>query len=131
MRRYMLDTDSISYAMRGHGRVEERLRAVPPSSVCMSAVTLGQLHFGARLRKSKKLLAHVELAAAEISVVPFNRQAAIRFGQLAADLSDAGTRIGELDTMIAAHALSLGLTLVTNNTKHFSVVPGLTIENWT
>jgi tRNA(fMet)-specific endonuclease VapC len=64
-------------------------------------------------------------------VAPFEEAAAAAFGGTAAELSRAGTPIGELDTMIAAHALSLDLTLVTNNMKHFSRVPRLRVENWT
>jgi tRNA(fMet)-specific endonuclease VapC len=67
----------------------------------------------------------------DVLVIPFDEGAADRFALVAAALARRGQPIGALDTLVAAHALSRGLTLVTNNTKHFNRVPGLEIENWT
>lgn len=129
-RRFMLDTDTVSFALRGLGNVEKELLARVPSEVCISAITLAELRYGAEHRKSKKLHGLIETFAGSVAVMPFDEAAAASFGKTAAGLTRAGTPIGELDTMIAAHALSLDLTLVTNNTKHFSRVPRLRIENW-
>ena len=65
-----------------------------------------------------------------ITVVPFDEACAGNFGRIASGLVEKGTPIGEFDAMIAAHALALGVTLVTNNVKHFSRVPGLKLANW-
>jgi tRNA(fMet)-specific endonuclease VapC len=129
-RRYMLDTDTVSYALRGKGSVRAKLLERAPSEVCISAVTLAELRFGAELRGSKKLHGLIDTFVRSVIALPFDDGAAAIFGALAAALSRAGTPIGELDAMIAAHALSQDLTLVTNNTKHRSRVPGLRLDNW-
>lgn len=129
-RRYMLDTDTVSFALRGVGNVETTLLARTPSEVCISAITLGELRYGANRRKSKKLHGMIDMFTSLVAVMPFDEGAAASFGATAAELSLAGTPIGQLDTMIAAHALALDLTLVTNNAKHFGFVPRLRIENW-
>jgi len=93
---YMLDTDTVSFALRGQGRVAARLLEHRPSELCISSITLAELRYGAEARRSRKL----------------------------------HRLISTLDTLIAAHALSLRLTFVTNNTRHFRRVPGLATENW-
>jgi tRNA(fMet)-specific endonuclease VapC len=130
MLRYMLDTDSVSFALRGEGRVATRLLERRPSELCVSSVTLAELRFGADTRRSRKLHKLIDIFTEAIAVVPFDRHAADGFGSVAAGLARQGTPIGGFDTLIAAHALALGLTLVTNNTKHFERVPGLSTENW-
>jgi tRNA(fMet)-specific endonuclease VapC len=127
---YMLDTDMVSFALRGIGRVGAELLMRAPSEVCISAVTLAELRYGADHRQSRKLHGLIDSFTASVIVMPFDEAAATAFGKAAAELARAGTPIGELDTMIAAHALSLDLTLVTNNTKHFNRVSRLRIENW-
>ena len=126
----MLDTDSVSFALRGEGRVAARVLDHRPSELCISSLTLAELRFGAQAKRSRKLHGLIESFTSAIAVAPFDRAAADRFGVLAARLKDEGRPIGSLDTLIAAHALTLGLTLVTNNTKHFTRVPGLKTANW-
>ncbi len=126
----MLDTDAVSFALRGVGHVGAALLERAPSEVCISAVTLAELRYGADHRQSKKLHGLIDAFTASVVVMAFDEAAATAFGKAASALARAGTPIGELDTMIAAHALSLDLTLVTNNTKHFRRVAGLRIENW-
>ena len=128
--RYMLDTDSVSFALRGLGNVSQRLLAHKPSEICMSSITLSELRYGAELRHSDKLNHLIEEFAQAIAVMPFDTSSAVQFGRTASDLTRKGLPIGNFDTLIAAHALSLHLILVTNNTKHFRNVPGLEIENW-
>lgn len=130
MKRYMLDTDSVSYAIRGVGNVRQRLLSHSPSSVCMSAIAFAELRFGAEIRASSKLFIGIDDLAKFMVVEAFDENAARVYGQLAAKLNKAGTQIGELDTFIAAHALALDVVLVTNNQKHFDKVSGLTLENW-
>lgn len=127
---YMLDTDTVSYALKGVGNVSRRILEHSRSTVCMSSIALAELRFGAALRQSKKIAAAIDGIRATIAVLPFDDAAADRFGELAAKLARIGTPIGEYDTLIAAHALALRATLVTNNTRHFVVVPGLKVENW-
>jgi tRNA(fMet)-specific endonuclease VapC len=127
---YMLDTDTVSYALRGQGRVAQRLLEHRPSEVCVSSLTLAGLRYGADVRRSRRLHRLIDAFVDAIEVSGFDRAAAGRFGALGALLARRGVPIGTLDTLIAAHALALGLILVTNNEKHFSRVPGLTIESW-
>ncbi|WP_438025387.1 type II toxin-antitoxin system VapC family toxin [Sorangium sp. So ce233] len=126
----MLDTDTVSFALRGLGGVSTRLLERKPSEICMSVITLAELRYGADRRSSRKLHAIIDAFAAGVTVVSFDEAAAARFGTVAASLVRQGTTIGDFDALIAAHALSLDLTLVTNNTKHFSRVDGLRIDNW-
>jgi tRNA(fMet)-specific endonuclease VapC len=127
---YMLDTDTVSFALRGEGRVGERLLTHRPSDVCVSSLTVAELKYGADLRRSRRLHRLIDGFVDAIEVPGFDRGAADRFGALGALLARRGVPIGALDTLIAAHASSLGLTLVTRNEKHFARVPGLRIENW-
>ncbi|XXT17060.1 PIN domain-containing protein [Sorangium sp. So ce429] len=126
----MLDTDTVSFALRGFGRVSTRLLERKPSEICMSVITLAELRYGADRRSSRKLHAIIDAFAAGVTVVSFDEAVAAQFGVVAATRVRQGTPIGEFDALIAAHALALDLTLVTNNTKHFSRVDGLRIDNW-
>lgn len=130
MTTFMLDTNAVSYALRGQGRVADRIRASAPSALCVSALTVAELRYGAERRQSSKLRALIDAFVDGVGVAPFGAPEADRYGALAAHIASAGTPIGQFDTLIAAHALTLGLVLVTSNTRHFSVVPGLTIEDW-
>lgn len=127
---YMLDTDSVSFALRGRGRVAARLLEHRPSELCISSITLAELRYGAEARRSRKLHDLIGTFVDAVAVVPFDQPAADRFAAVAASLARRGTPIGTFDTLIAAHALSLGLTFVTNNSKHFERVAGLKTENW-
>lgn len=130
MPEYMLDTDMVSFALRGQGRVAARLLEHRPSQLCISSITLGELRFGAETRHSRRLHRLISTFVVSVEVVAFDRQAADRFGPVATALARRGAPIGTFDTLMAAHALSLGLTFVTNNTQHFARVPGLKTENW-
>ena len=127
---YMLDTDTVSWALRGQGNVAVRLLAYRPSQLCISAITLAELRFGADAKGSRRLHGLIDTFIATVSVVPVDATAADRFGRVATALSKRGEPIGTFDTLIAAHALALGVTLVTNNAKHFRRVAGLKTDNW-
>ena len=129
-RKFMLDTDTVSYILRGQGRASTNLVAHAPSEVCVSAIALAELRFGADKRGSKQLHRLIDTFTATVLAVPFDLAAAAAFGQVGAALASRGKSIGAFDTLIAAHALSLKLTLVTNNSKHFTQVRGLRTENW-
>jgi tRNA(fMet)-specific endonuclease VapC len=128
--KYLLDTDSVSFALRGHGEVAVHLEARKPSEVAISAITLAELRFGADRKGSRKLHGLIDAFASAVEVAPFDDQAAAEFGRIASLLAERGTPIGEFDVLIAAHAVALRRTLITNNTRHFSKVPGLSMENW-
>jgi tRNA(fMet)-specific endonuclease VapC len=129
-RRFLIDTDTISFVLRGQGDAGAQLTAHAPSEVCLSAISLSELRFGADKRRSKRLHALIDTITDTIEVLPFDAVAAAMFGRVCSGLESKGTPIGTLDTLIAAHALSLNLTLVTNNTKHFKQVRGLKTQNW-
>jgi tRNA(fMet)-specific endonuclease VapC len=126
----MLDTDSVSYALRGTGGVGAKIVEHAPSELCVSSITLSQLRYGASRRKSARIHSMIDVFVANIAVLPFDENCATHFGILAADLAARGTPIGEFDVLIAAHALTVDATLVTNNVKHFARVRELTVENW-
>ena len=130
MPRYMLDADTVSYALRGQGQVAARLLGHQPSDLCISSITLAELNFGAEAKRSQKIRRAIRNFTKDVAVVPFDEACAERFGVVAAALATSGQPIGVYDTLVAAQALLLGLTVVTNNTRHFSRVPGLAVENW-
>lgn len=128
---FMLDTDTVSFALRGFGDVAARLSEQKRSELCLSAVTVAELRFGANKRGSRKIHRAIDSFLSGVEVLAFDNAAAESFGIIAAALASDGHPIGQMDAMIAAHALSVGATLVTNNRRHFSKVDGLEIENWT
>jgi tRNA(fMet)-specific endonuclease VapC len=130
MPEYMLDTDTVSFALRGEGRVGARLLEHRPSQLCVSSITVAELRFGAETRRSRRLHRLINTFVDSVEVVAFDQKAADRFAAVAASLARRGSPIGTFDTLMAAHALSLGLTFVTNNAQHFGRVTGLRTENW-
>jgi tRNA(fMet)-specific endonuclease VapC len=127
---HMLDTNTVSFVFKGRGMVAQRLFSFKPSTICISAITVAELRYGAEKRQSQKLHSLIDRFIAPFSVAPFGQAEAARYGELYAALERKGTPIGELDTQIAAHALALGVTLVTNNERHFRQVEGLQLEDW-
>jgi len=127
---FLLDIDTVSFALRGRGQVATHLLNHRPSEIFLSSITLAELRYGAGRKRSRKLHGLIDAFLAAITVLPFDRTAADRFGRVASALAGQGTPIGEFDTLIAAHALAARLTLVTNNTRHFARVTGLKMENW-
>jgi tRNA(fMet)-specific endonuclease VapC len=132
--RYMLDTDTLIYVLNArpqHEAVLERFDREPPQNMVVSAITLAELRFGAaksnRREATRRRMRHVLDA---LNVIAFEETAATQYAATRAALEAAGTPIGPLDTLIAAHAMSLRLTLVTGNAREFSRVPGLRSENW-
>ncbi|HEX7151268.1 MAG TPA: PIN domain-containing protein [Thermoanaerobaculia bacterium] len=129
-RLYMLDTDSVSYALRGQGKVGSRILEHRPSELCVSAITVAELRYGASRRDSAKLHQLIDTFIANVAVMPFDDDCAGQFGTIAATLAERGSPIGDFDVLIAAHAVAAEATLVTNNVKHFARVDGLHVENW-
>ena len=133
MSRYMLDTDTCSYIMkRSNDALLKRLGRTPVSDVCISVITKSELLYGVEVsprRQQDETALNAFLRYVE--VLDFPDEAAAHYAKIRADLKTHGTMIGANDLFIAAHARSLGLTLVTNNTSEFGRVPNLAIENWT
>lgn len=127
---FLLDTDTVSYYLRDSGRVGERLLDHLPSEVGVSAVTVAELRFGAAKRGSRKLHRLIDTFLATVNQLSFDSRVANRYGEVAAELQKRGEPIGMADTMIAAHAIELGRTLVTHNIRHFKRVEGLEIQDW-
>lgn len=129
--RAMLDTNIVSVLMREqHGNLRQRLEAFGSDDVCMSIVAAGELYFGIAKTPSSKAAANLDRMLKAIPTMPIEPPVEVQYGNIRAALQRAGTPIGSNDTWIAAHALSLGLTLVTANIRKFSRVPDLRIENW-
>jgi tRNA(fMet)-specific endonuclease VapC len=133
MPRYMLDTDTCSYIMRRSPEaVVRRLAKGPVSDVCISVITKAELLYGVEVSpKRKQDEAALDAFLRYIEVLDFPDEASLHYAQVRADLKKRGTMIGANDLLIAAHARSLDLTLVTNNTGEFRRVRNLAIENWT
>jgi tRNA(fMet)-specific endonuclease VapC len=133
MPRYMLDTDTCSYIMRrSHDALLKRLAKVPVSDVCISVITKSELLFGVEVSPKRKQDESALTAFLRyVEVLDFPDEASAHYAKIRADLKSRGVMIGANDLFIAAHARSLGLTLVTNNTREFKRVRGLSIDNWT
>ena len=111
-------------------RLVRRLANVDPSAQLTTAITLGELLCGARRAGREELVDLIWAISDVMPVLPFDEKAADVFASVKAELERSGMPIGEPDLRIAAIALSMNLTLVTGNVRHFSRVPGLVIENW-
>jgi len=130
--RYMLDTNTIAYAKnRRPASVLERLIQHDPSEICISAITMAELEFGishsAKPSQNRKALL---MFLSGITILPFGPEAAQAYGEIRHTLQSQGQLIGANDLLIAAHAKTAGLILVTHNTREFSRVEGLKIEDW-
>jgi len=132
MPEYMLDTDIASYIMNGQSPVLlQKLQTVTTGEVCISAITKSEITYGVEISpRQQKNRSALEFLLRHIEVLDYPAGAAADYGNIRAALKLRGTLIGPNDTLIAAHARYLGLTLVTNNTREFGRVPGLRIENW-
>ncbi len=129
--RYLLDTNTCIKAMRGATSVVSAMSSCVPSDLCISSITAYELFTGVEkcadaTRERKKVDTFVRL----VRPILFDMAAAMQAGRIRAELESRGEMIGPYDVLIAAHALALGLTLITDNTQEFQRVAGLTIENW-
>jgi len=131
MLKYLLDTDTCIFTIKNKPQVVRDAFTRHAGQLAISTVTLMELVDGAeKSDSSAKNLRVVEGFAARLEVLDFNANAASHTAQIRAELARAGTPIGPYDVMIAGHARSLGLIVVTNNSREFSRVSGLRIENW-
>lgn len=128
---YMLDTNTVSYLIRAHPAVSQRVVAVPMAALCMSSITEGELLFGlARRPQAERLHTVVRELLQRVDVLAWDHPAAERYGATRADLMSKGKTLAPLDLLIAAHALSIDAVLVSSD-KAFAQVDGLVLEDWT
>lgn len=131
---HLLDTDTASYIIKARSTaIVDRLAMVPPDRVCLSAVTRAELMYGLqRLPALHPLHTGVRKFLQIVRVLAWDADAADHYAAIRHQLTGSGQAIGELDMMIAAHALSIGAVLVTNNTRHFTrIAAPLQLVNWT
>ena len=131
MIKYMLDTNMIAYAKnRRPAVVLERLMQHDPSEICISSITMAELEYGVHnSSKPEQNRTALMMFLSGITILPFDSDASFEYGKIRYALKSKGILIGGNDLLIAAHAKSLGLTLATHNTREFSRVEGLSIED--
>jgi tRNA(fMet)-specific endonuclease VapC len=129
--RYLLDTDTCVDILRATSVAVEKLASLTPDDCVISTVTSFELFAGAaNARNPRREAEKVKRLLEIVGELPFDSEAARRGGELRLQLERAGTPVGPYDLLIAAHALALGLTLVSANRGEFQHVPGLRIETW-
>lgn len=130
--KYLLDTNVCIDLIRRKGALAlERIQALQVGDIGISTITLAELQHGvARSRDRERNQAAVLMFSAPLEILEFDRAAAEVYGHVRAQLETEGRSIGAMDTLIAAHALSLDAILVTNNTREFDRVTGLRVEDW-
>ena len=130
--RYMLDTNICIYIAKFHPpQVKSRFERLKPGQLLMSAITYGELYYGAcKSNQRAKALAQLHELTQGIPVEDLTSTAAQAYGEIRAALEKEGQLIGNNDLWIGAHALALDVTLATNNEREFKRIAGLTVENW-
>jgi tRNA(fMet)-specific endonuclease VapC len=130
--KYMLDTNTCIYIIKKHPEsVLKKFKSLLIGDICISSVTFAELMYGVhKSQHQQKNKAALQAFVLPLDVVPFDEEVASHYGYIRVLLEKKGTPIGSLDLMIAAHAQSLNSILVTHNTKEFSRVPKLKLEDW-
>ncbi|MFI4957488.1 MAG: type II toxin-antitoxin system VapC family toxin [Gammaproteobacteria bacterium] len=130
MKHYMLDTNIVSHFLKAHHNVTKNVTSKPIPSICISAITKGELQYGVAKRpEAKRLHLVVEKFLQYVDVLPWDSAIAKRYGVVRAEMEKHGNVLAPLDMLIAAHALETGVVLVTND-KAFKMVSGLHTEDW-
>jgi len=129
---HMLDTDIASYVINGRSSaVDEKLSALPLSDVCVSAITKAELFYGLkRVPANRRLHDEIMQFLKIVRVLAWDAEVADHYANIRHELVSSGQPIGELDMMIAAHSVSTGAVLVTNNTRHYQRINGVILANW-
>jgi tRNA(fMet)-specific endonuclease VapC len=129
--RYLLDTNVVSDLVRNpQGRVAEHIREVGESQVCTSIIVAAELRYGATKKASPRLATQLEAVLGVLDVLPFEAPADNVYGLIRTRLEQIGRPIGGNDLLIAAQAVTLGYTIVTDNEREFARIDGLLRENW-
>jgi tRNA(fMet)-specific endonuclease VapC len=127
----MLDTDISSYIIRRRPpQIAERF-SLHAEQLCVSVMTAAELRFGAVKAARPELASLIEAFLARLSVLDWADSASFHYARIRTELERSGTPIGNMDLLIACHAVAEQATLVTNNVRHFRAVPGLRVEQWT
>ncbi len=131
MKRYMLDTNTVSYLLKGHPSVTHHVVAVPMASLCVSMITQAELLFGlAKRPNAKRLHLAIQEFFRRVDTLPWEKMAAECYGTIRAKLEIHGKLLAPLDLLIGAHALSQNIILVTND-RAFRALTQLSVEDWT
>lgn len=129
--RYMLDTNMISHILKQHPNVMAKLVAVPMSSLCISAITEAEIHYGlAKKPEAHRLHKAVRELLLRVDVIPFDSQAVQHYGKFKTKVEKQGKMLTPLDMQIAAHAVATGAVLVSNDAA-FQQIQQLNIQDWT
>jgi tRNA(fMet)-specific endonuclease VapC len=130
--RFLLDTNICIYIIKQKPiQALEKFQEVDVSEVGISAITVAELEYGAyKSQRQEQNRAALSQFLVPLTIISFDSGATQTYGQIRAMLERQGTMVGAMDMLIASQALSLGLILVTNNTRELSRIPGLTLENW-
>jgi len=129
--RYLLDTNIVSDLVRNpQGKVAQHIRKIGQARVCTSIIVAAELRYGASKKGSPRLSAQLDVVLGALEVLPFEAPADAAYGLLRTRLERAGTPIGGNDLLIAAQALTLGYTIVSDNEREFARVEDLPRQNW-
>ncbi len=130
--RHLLDTNAcVDYLTGRYPKVVARIQRSSPDDLCLSSVVVAELRYGAdHSARRRTNHARIDVLIDEIACLPFDLEAAAAYGRVRAQLEAGGTPIGPNDMLIAAHAVSRGLTVVTDNLSEFRRVRGLKVESW-
>jgi len=129
--RYLLDTNVVSDLIHNpQGRVAEHIRKVGEARVCTSIIVAAELRYGAKKRGSQRLTDNLEAVLGALDVLPFEAPADAAYGEIRTRLEQAGRPISGNDLLIAAQAIALGYTIVTDNEGEFARIDSLPRENW-
>ncbi|EHN8902172.1 type II toxin-antitoxin system VapC family toxin [Enterobacter hormaechei] len=127
---HMLDTNIVSHLVRQHPEVVNRYSQITPEKMCISSVTEAELLYGVAKKQNNKLHETIMEFLKTITVCAWDSESAATYGELRAAMEKKGNVMGDLDQLIAAHAISRGTTIVTND-HAFGMVQDLTVEDWT
>ncbi|MDR2661601.1 MAG: type II toxin-antitoxin system VapC family toxin [Treponema sp.] len=130
MAKYLIDTDIASYAIKGFEKVAGNFVGHDKDELYISSITYAELMFGAVRKKSGRLKSLVAAFAKRLRMVDFDEVCSELYAGIRTDLEKAGTALDHMDILIAASAMSIGAVLITHNTKHFSKIKGLKVEDW-
>jgi len=129
---FLIDTNICIYIMNDHPpQVIQKFREIGVGNVCISSITVSELQYGVcKSKQIKKNIKRLDEFLSPFEIISYDESASIYYGQIRSHLEKKGNVIGPLDMLIAAHALSEKLTLITNNEKEFKRVKSLKVENW-
>ena len=129
--RYLLDTNIVSDLVRNpQGKTAKQLLKVGENKVCTSIIVAAELRYSAEKKQSPRLSSQLDAILVALEILPFEKPSDVSYGFIRAQLERAGKPVGGNDLLIAAQALALGYTVVTDNEKEFSRVKHLHVENW-